>query len=202
MKPEQQTKDLDFLLGQLERRYLQPAPTAPAGACQIRKVLQNAQKIDCLRWPLDPHPPRRAPSLLPDPQTGIRSKRDNCTRLAGRLGELSAGWTTAGVYLAKIVKKYETIASRLVHWLEKNIPEGLTVFDLPVTHQRKIRTVNGLERVSEEVKRRTRVVGIFPNEAFCLQLVSAILVENDEKWQIRKKYFTFEEESRSPWQSP
>jgi transposase-like protein len=109
---------------------------------------------------------------------------------------------TADVYLAKIVKKYETTASRLADWMEKNIPEGLTVFDFPVTHRRKIRTVNGLERVSQEVKRRTRVVGIFPNEASCLRLVSAILMEIDEKWQIGKKYLTFEEENHSPWQSP
>jgi putative transposase len=108
---------------------------------------------------------------------------------------------TADLYLAKIVQKYETNASRLADWLEKNIPEGLTVFDFPVTHRRKIRTVNGLERVSQEVKRRTRVVGIFPNEASCLRLVSAILMEIDEKWQIGKKYLTFEEENRSPWQS-
>lgn len=108
----------------------------------------------------------------------------------------------ADVYLAKIVKKYETTASRLAEWLEKNIPEGLTVFDFPVTHRRKIRTVNGLERVSEEVKRRTRVVGIFPNEASCLRLVSAMLMEIDEKWQTGKKYLTFEQENRSPWQSP
>lgn len=100
------------------------------------------------------------------------------------------------------MKKYETTASRLADWLEKNIPEGLTVFDFPVTHRRKIRTVNALERVSQEVKRRTRVVGIFPNEASCLRLVSAILMEIDEKWQIGKKYLTFEEENRSLWQSP
>jgi len=109
---------------------------------------------------------------------------------------------TADVYLTKIVQKYAATASRLADWLEKNIPEGLTVFGFPVTHQRKIRTVNSLERVSEEVKRRTRVVGIFPNEASCLRLVSAILMEIDEKWLIGKKYLTFEEENRSSWQSP
>jgi transposase-like protein len=56
--------------------------------------------------------------------------------------------------MAKIVKKYETTASRLADWLEKYIPEGLTVFDFSVTHRRKIQAVNGLERVSQEVKRR------------------------------------------------
>ena len=110
--------------------------------------------------------------------------------------------STAEEYLVKIVKKYEKTASKLADWLEENIPEGLTVFDFPAAHRRRIRTVNGLERISEEVKRRTRVVGIFPNEAACLRLVSAILMEIDEKWQIGKKYLTFEDEIRSPWQSP
>jgi putative transposase len=109
---------------------------------------------------------------------------------------------TAEGYLSKIVQKYEKSASRLADWLEKNLPEGLTVFDFPTAHRRKIRTVNGLERVSKEIKRRTRVVGIFPNEASCLRLVSAILMEIDENWQIGKKYLTVEEENRSPWQSP
>ena len=94
------------------------------------------------------------------------------------------------------MQKHEDAASRLADWLEKNITEGLTVFDSPEAHRRRIRTVNGLERVSEEVKRRTRVVGIFPNEASCLKPVSAILMEIDERWQIGKAYLTFEEEKQ------
>ena len=109
---------------------------------------------------------------------------------------------TAESYLDRIVKKYEQTASRLASWLEKNIPEGLTVFDFPAAHRRKIRTVNILERVSQEIKRRTRVVGIFPNEASCLRLVSAILMEIDEQWQIGRTYVRFEKEHRSPWLSP
>lgn len=109
---------------------------------------------------------------------------------------------TAESYLDRIVKKYEQTASRLASWLEKNIPEGLTVFDFPAAHRRKIRTVNILERVSQEIKRRTRVVGIFPNEASCLRLVSAILMEIDEQWQIGRTYVRFEKENRSPWLSP
>jgi transposase-like protein len=108
---------------------------------------------------------------------------------------------TAEAYLAKLVQKYATTASRLADWLEKNIPEGLAVFDFPITHQRKIRTINGLERVNEEIRRRTRVVGIFPNEDSCLRLVSALLMEIDEKWQIGKRYLSFDEDRLSPWSS-
>ena len=98
-------------------------------------------------------------------------------------------------YLARTVEKYATSASRLADWMEHNLPEGLTVFDFPPSHRRKIRTVNGLERVNEEIKRRTRVVGIFPNEAACLRLVSALLMEIDEQWQTGKKYLTFEKQN-------
>jgi transposase-like protein len=106
---------------------------------------------------------------------------------------------TAEAYLVKIIAKYEKIASRLADWMEKNLLEGLTVFDFPDAHRRKIRTVNGLERVSEEVKRRTRVVGIFPHEASCLRLVSAILMEIDEKWQVGRRYLNLEAEAPLPW---
>lgn len=105
---------------------------------------------------------------------------------------------TAEAYLAKTVQKYAKTASRLANWLEKNIPEGLSVFAFPAEHRRKIRTTNGLERVNKEIKRRTRVVGIFPNEAACLRLISAHLMEIDEEWQTGKAYVTFEENRVSP----
>jgi putative transposase len=104
---------------------------------------------------------------------------------------------TAEAYLAEVVKKYEQTASRLADWLEKNIPQGLTVFDFPSAHRRRIRTTNGLERVSREIRRRTQVVSIFPNEASCLRLISAILMENDEAWQTGRRYLSFETQESS-----
>jgi putative transposase len=99
---------------------------------------------------------------------------------------------TAQTWLNEMVKKYQSKATRLADWLEQNAPEGLTVFSFPLSHQRRIRTVNMLERVSQEVKRRTRVVRIFPNEASCLRLVSAILMEISETWQTGRVYLSFE----------
>ena len=81
------------------------------------------------------------------------------------------------------MQKYAKTASRLADWMEKNIPEGLTVFSFPADHRRRLRTTNGLERVNKEVHRRTQVVSIFPNEASCLRLISAVLIELDEEWQ-------------------
>ena len=66
---------------------------------------------------------------------------------------------------AKVVKKFEKIAPEFVSWLEENVDEGLTVFDYPRSWWKRIRTINGLERLNREIRRRTRVVGIFPHEA-------------------------------------
>ena len=100
--------------------------------------------------------------------------------------------SSAETFLGKAVEKYGKTASKLARWLEANIPEGLTFLAFPAAHRRLIRTTNGLERVSREVHRRTRVVGIFPNEAACLRLVSAILMEIDDAWQAGRVYLSFE----------
>lgn len=99
---------------------------------------------------------------------------------------------TADAYLAKIVQKYAQSAPTLANWLEKSIPEGLMIFSFPAAHRRRLRTANGLERLSREIKRRTRVVSIFPNEAACLRLISAVLMEIDETWQTDRTYLTLE----------
>jgi putative transposase len=100
--------------------------------------------------------------------------------------------TTADAYLARLVQKYAKSASKLADWLEKNIPEGLTVFTFPAAHQRRLRTSNSLERVNRELDRRTTVVSIFPNEASCLRLVSAVLIELHEAWQSDRIYLACE----------
>ncbi len=95
---------------------------------------------------------------------------------------------TAEGLLQAAIQKYATSAPRLSAWLEENLSEGFTVFDFPLEHRRSVRTTNSLERVNKEIRRRTRVVGIFPNDASCLRLVSAILMEISEDWQIGKHY--------------
>jgi putative transposase len=89
-----------------------------------------------------------------------------------------------------VVKKYRTKAPKLAEWLEANVPEGLTVFALPPGHRRRLRTSNMLERLNEEIRRRTRVAGLFPNEGSALRLVSAVLMEISEDWESGRKYLT------------
>lgn len=90
--------------------------------------------------------------------------------------------------LKELVTHYAQSAPKLATWLEENLPQGLTVFALPVTHQKRMRTSNAMERVNQEVKRRTRVARLFPNEASLLRLVSAILREISEEWESGKIY--------------
>jgi len=94
--------------------------------------------------------------------------------------------------LALAVEKYAETAPRLSSWMEKNVPEGLTVFALPESHRRKLRTTNMLERLNKEIKRRTRVATLFPNEPSLLRLVSAVLMETSEEWETGKTYLKME----------
>lgn len=91
-------------------------------------------------------------------------------------------------FLQVAIKKYAISAPRLATWMENNLAEGFTVYDFPLEDRRTIRTTNSLERINKEIKRRTRVIGVFPNEASCLRLISAILMEKSEEWQIGKRY--------------
>lgn len=99
---------------------------------------------------------------------------------------------TADAYLAKAVLKYEKSASRLSEWMANNLPEGLMVFSFPGGFRKLLRTTNGVERLHREVRRRARVVSIFPNQASCLRLVSAVLSEISEEWLTGRTYITFE----------
>jgi putative transposase len=97
----------------------------------------------------------------------------------------------AEAYLQKAVLKYEKSASRLSEWMAGNLPEGLTVFSFPGAFRRLLRTTNGVERLHREVRRRARVVSIFPNQASCLRLVSAVLSEISDEWLTGRTYLTF-----------
>ncbi len=91
---------------------------------------------------------------------------------------------TAEAILERTVEKYQKTASRLAAWMAVNLPEGLTIFSFPENHRLRIRTTNMVERLHREVRRRARVVSIFPNSAACLRLVSAVLSEISDEWLV------------------
>ena len=68
--------------------------------------------------------------------------------------------------------------------MERAIPEGLTICDLPEPHRKRRRTTNVLEGLNREIKRRTRVATLFPNEASLLRRVTAMVAESSDEWEI------------------
>jgi len=102
---------------------------------------------------------------------------------------------TAQEYLKHCIEKYNESAPKLAGWLEENIPEGLTAFQLPKAHQKRMRTTNMLERHHKEINRRTRVAGIFPNSDSLLRLTSSIQMELSEEWLTTKCYLNMNVET-------
>jgi len=96
----------------------------------------------------------------------------------------------AAAELKRFVERYEKLAPKLATWAEQNIPEGLTVFQLPPKHRKRMRTTNMLERQNKEIKRRTRVATLFPNEQSVLRLITAVLVELSDEWETGMRYLT------------
>ena len=92
------------------------------------------------------------------------------------------------VWLAKWGNKYR----KLCDWVEANIEETLAFYRLPLQHHKHMKSTNMLERLNEEIKRRTRVIRIFPNEASCLRLIRAMAVETHENWIEAIRYLNME----------
>ena len=82
---------------------------------------------------------------------------------------------------------------RVADHLEEHVEKCLSCLAFPEPHRRRIRTTNGLERLNQEIKRRTRVVRIFPNREACLRLVTALAVEQSEEWVTGRRYLDMEE---------
>ncbi len=91
-------------------------------------------------------------------------------------------------WLAKWQKKYP----KLCDWVEESIEETWTYYRLPLEHHKHMKSTNMLERLNEEIKRRTYVVRIFPNAASCLRLVRALGVEIHENWIEATRYLNME----------
>ena len=93
-----------------------------------------------------------------------------------------AGW------LERWIEKYP----RLCHWVEENIEETFSFYHLPLAHHKHLKSTNMLERLNQEIKRRTLVIRIFPNQASCLRLVRALCVETHEDWLEQHRYLNMQ----------
>lgn len=151
-----------------------------AGLHAARRAVFGGAKWQRCQFHLAQNAIHHAPSLAIRKRIGI---------------ELRTVWNAntfvaAQTALADLVASYRNTATKLADWLEKNIPEGLTVFTLPEHHRRRMRTSNPMERaIQQELKRRTVKVRVFPNDEALERLVSAVLVEIDDKWAANTKAY-------------
>ncbi len=104
---------------------------------------------------------------------------------------------TARTLLAKFVTDFEQRAPGAVATLERGFDDATAVLALPVHYRTRLRTTNGVERLNEEIRRRERVIRIFPNRDSAIRLVGALLLEQDEAWTTGHRYF----DMTAYWQS-
>lgn len=94
--------------------------------------------------------------------------------------------------LAQWLAKWQAKYPRLTAWAEDNIEETLTYYRLPLAHHKHMKSTNMLERLNQELKRRTHVARIFPSTESCLRLVRALAVETHENWLEATRYLNME----------
>ena len=146
----------------------------------LMEILPEAAWQRCyvhfLRNALD-HMPRKASDDCLQELRWLYDRRD----LAEAQKDLSA-W----------ICRWQGVYPRLCDWAEENIAETLTFYRLPLGHHKHLKSTNMLERLNEEIKRRTRVVRIFPNQESCLRLVRALAVETHEGWLEEHRYLSMD----------
>lgn len=124
----------------------------------------------------------------------MRVRKSDRTWILGSMKDVFAASdkTTALSRLKSLVNRLQQPYPKIAEWLEEDGPETLTVYDFPEAHRRRLRTTNNIERLNQEIKRRTRVIRIFPNEASVLRIVSALCQEQSEAWETERRYLVME----------
>jgi putative transposase len=92
-----------------------------------------------------------------------------------------------------LIEQYETKLSKAMNCLENGLESSISVLELPVRYQKKLRTSNLAERVNEEIRRRQRVLRIFPNDESAMRIIGALLADLNDKWHMASKYFDMRE---------
>ncbi len=88
----------------------------------------------------------------------------------------------------RLVEELEGIKPQIANWIDEEIESCFSVYSLPDSHQRRMRSTNMLERFNQELRRRSRVIRIFPNEKSCLRVLGALCMEQSEEWETGRAY--------------
>ena len=100
---------------------------------------------------------------------------------------------TARKLLDEAVTEFERLAPKAIERLEAGFEDAMAIMALPECIRRRLRTTNTVERLNREIRRRERVIGIFPNEESALRLIGAVLMEIDESWTTGNRYLDMTE---------
>lgn len=95
---------------------------------------------------------------------------------------------TARTLLERFIHDFAERAPKAVHVLEQGFDDATAVLALPAAYRQRLRTNNGVERLNEEIRRRERVIRIFPNRDSAIRLIGALLLELDEQWSTGHRY--------------
>ena len=90
----------------------------------------------------------------------------------------------------RLIDKLENEKPEIARWIDEEIESCFSVYNLPESHHRRMRSTNMIERLNQELKRRSRVIRIFPNDASCLRLLGTMCMEQSEVWESGKIYLT------------
>ena len=96
-----------------------------------------------------------------------------------------------------VADHFRSKVPKLAALLDEAENDVLAFMDFPRAHRKQIASTNPLERLNAEIKRRTEVVGIFPNDAAIVRLVGALLLEQTDEWQLQRRYLSLEDSERS-----
>lgn len=100
---------------------------------------------------------------------------------------------TAREHLHRILETYSDQAPKSMRTLEEGFDDATAVLNLPSKYRRRLRTTNALERLNQELRRRERVIRIFPNQESVIRLLGALLCEQSERWQSSRKWLDMTE---------
>ena len=175
----------DFLLG-LQTRGLHGTELlisdAHAGLAAARKSVFPSVKWQRCQF----HLQQNAQSYVP--------RQDMKKKVAGRIRTIfnAPDRAEAERLLKAFIRDHEKSAPRLAQWAEDALPQGFAVFSFAEELRKKLRTSNVVERLNREIRRRTKVATMFPNEASCLRLVTAVVSEVSDEWVAGRRWLSAE----------
>lgn len=105
----------------------------------------------------------------------------------------AADLETARTLLHQTIELFQDKAPKAMETLDSGFDDATAVLELPADYRKRTRTTNAVERLNAEIRRRERVIRIFPNRESVLRLIGALLMDQDEKWAMGNKYFDMKE---------